>query len=211
MGDVLLNCLFLTLLLLGLAHAIVFGLGRIPKGEGNHERGRSHDSESHPVQNMGREFAVEGFEGHDATLSRPAGVTEGRLAGILRGEVTDLGGGKVEIAALEGLQDGGVSDVGSGGDALPLDIELSVNHLEVLRRERVVDQRNVQGSAIAHIVQTVFHRQVLVFDKVHVHYVLDGENSGASIDLTRGQDKASRQRQTGHKSRKIHRGLIDCF
>ena len=88
MGDVLLNCLLLTLLLLGLAHAIVFGLGRIPKGEGNHERGRGHDGESHPVQNMGREFAVEGFEGHDATLSRTAGVTQGWLAGILRGQVT---------------------------------------------------------------------------------------------------------------------------
>jgi len=211
MGDVLLNCLLLTLLLLGLAHAIVFGLGRIPKGEGNHERGRGHDGESHPVQNMGREFAVEGFEGHDATLSRTAGVTQGRLGSVLRGQVADLGGGKVEIAAFEGFQDGGVSDVGSGGDALPLDVELTVNDLEVFRRESVVDERNVQGSAIAHVVQTVFNRQVLVFDKVHVDDVLDGENSGASIDLARSQDKAGHQRQTGHKSRKIHRGLIDCF
>ena len=37
---------------------------------------------------MRREFAIVGFEGHDAALSRTARVAEGGLAGVFRGQVT---------------------------------------------------------------------------------------------------------------------------
>ena len=76
------------LVLFRLSHIIVFGLGRIPQGEWDHEGRRGHDGEGDPIENMGGEFAVESFEGHDAALSGAARVSKGGLASVFRGQIT---------------------------------------------------------------------------------------------------------------------------
>ena len=71
----------------------------------------------------------------------------------------DFSGREIEVSALERLEDGGVGDVGAGGDPLPLDVELAVEELEVFRGKSVVGEGNVEGGAIAHVVQTEAGRE----------------------------------------------------
>merc|ERR1712121_223844 len=99
-----------------------FGLGRIPKGEGNHERWRRHDGESHPVENVGRKLPVECLEGHNATLSRTTSVAESWLARILGSKVANFSGGKVEISTLERLQNSSVRDISVRCNPLPFNV-----------------------------------------------------------------------------------------
>jgi len=139
-------------LLFRFAHVIVFGLGGIPQGEGNHEGGRGHDGEGDPIENVRRELAIERFKGHNAALSGAARVAEGGFARVLGGQVTDLGGNKIKVATLQRLKDGGVGDVPAGSDALPFDVELAKENLKVFSREAVVRERNVQSRTIAHVV-----------------------------------------------------------
>lgn len=201
-------------MLLILATALVFALGRVPQDEWNGQRRQSHDGEGNPVKEVGGETLVVLVQVDNAALSRLRADGQLELQKEKKKEISDkkestesskqcvpyrlglldrlvrhLGGSEVEVAKGLGTHHQHMSEVGLRSNTLDQSSGLATDNLKGLGVEAVVNQLHICGSSIAHVEDCVAHQEIALLHQILVKDLLGHQQTSACLVLggTNGQ------------------------
>lgn len=196
------------LMLLVLAAALVFALGRVPQNEGNGQRGQSHDGEGDPIEEVGGETLVVLVQVDNTALTRLRADGQLQLQerlkenercwsratseeivyvayrlGLLDGLVRHLSGSEVEVTECLGTHHQHMGEVRLWGNTFNQSSGLATDHLKGLGVEAIVYQLHIRGSSVAHIEDCVAHQQVAFLHQIFVQDLLGDQEASASLIL----------------------------